>query len=77
MPENPARWRSTWSEMERIHRQSIILCTMSSTATSAPAVKRPLREMHSAFLPRYHVMGVAVRSGDSWIKAINTDFEIK
>jgi hypothetical protein len=24
-----------------------------------------------------HVMGVAVRSGDSWIKAINTDFEIK
>jgi hypothetical protein len=23
------------------------------------------------------VMGVAVRSGDSWIKAINTDFEIK
>ena len=24
-----------------------------------------------------HVMGVAVRSGDNWIKAINTDFEIK
>ena len=24
-----------------------------------------------------HVMGVAVRSGDSWIKAINTDFEVK
>jgi hypothetical protein len=24
-----------------------------------------------------HVMGVAVRSGDVWIKAINTDFEIK
>ena len=24
-----------------------------------------------------HVMGVAIRSGDSWIKAINTDFEIK
>ena len=24
-----------------------------------------------------HVMGVAVRSGDTWIKAINTDFEIK
>jgi hypothetical protein len=24
-----------------------------------------------------HVMGVAVRSGDAWIKAINTDFEIK
>ena len=24
-----------------------------------------------------HVMGVAVRAGDSWIKAINTDFEIK
>jgi hypothetical protein len=24
-----------------------------------------------------HVMGVAVRSGDSWLKAINTDFEIK
>ena len=24
-----------------------------------------------------HVMGVAVRSGESWIKAINTDFEIK
>jgi hypothetical protein len=24
-----------------------------------------------------HVMGVAVRSGDSWIKAINADFEIK
>jgi len=23
-----------------------------------------------------HVMGVAVRAGDSWIKAINTDFEI-
>ena len=23
------------------------------------------------------VMGVAVRSGDNWIKAINTDFEIK
>jgi hypothetical protein len=26
---------------------------------------------------RCHVMGVAVRSGDNWIKAINTDFEIK
>jgi hypothetical protein len=26
---------------------------------------------------RCHVMGVAVRSGDIWIKAINTDFEIK
>ena len=25
----------------------------------------------------YHVMGVAVRLGDIWIKAINTDFEIK
>ncbi len=24
-----------------------------------------------------HVMGVAIRSGDNWIKAINTDFEIK
>jgi len=24
-----------------------------------------------------HVMGVAVRLGDNWIKAINTDFEIK
>jgi len=24
-----------------------------------------------------HVMGVEVRSGDSWIKAINTDVEIK
>ena len=24
-----------------------------------------------------HVMGVAVRSGDTWLKAINTDFEIK
>ena len=24
-----------------------------------------------------HVMGVAVRSGDVWVKAINTDFEIK
>ena len=24
-----------------------------------------------------HVMGVAVRSGDNWIKAINPDFEIK
>lgn len=24
-----------------------------------------------------HVMGVTVRSGDVWIKAINTDFEIK
>ena len=24
-----------------------------------------------------HVTGVAIRSGDSWIKAINTDFEIK
>ncbi len=24
-----------------------------------------------------HVTGVAVRSGDNWIKAINTDFEIK
>ena len=24
-----------------------------------------------------HAMGVAVRSGDIWIKAINTDFEIK
>ena len=24
-----------------------------------------------------HVMGVAVRLGDSWLKAINTDFEIK
>ena len=24
-----------------------------------------------------HVMGVAVRVGDNWIKAINTDFEIK
>jgi hypothetical protein len=23
------------------------------------------------------VMGVAIRSGDTWIKAINTDFEIK
>jgi hypothetical protein len=26
---------------------------------------------------RCHVMGVAVRSGDVWIKAINADFEIK
>ena len=26
---------------------------------------------------RCHVMGVAVRLGDNWIKAINTDFEIK
>jgi hypothetical protein len=24
-----------------------------------------------------HVMGVAVYSGDNWLKAINTDFEIK
>jgi len=24
-----------------------------------------------------HVTGVAVRSGDNWLKAINTDFEIK
>jgi len=24
-----------------------------------------------------HVTGVAIRSGDGWIKAINTDFEIK
>ena len=24
-----------------------------------------------------HVAGVAVRSGDNWLKAINTDFEIK
>jgi len=24
-----------------------------------------------------HVTGLAVRSGDTWIKAINTDFEIK
>jgi hypothetical protein len=24
-----------------------------------------------------HVMRLAIRSGDSWIKAINTDFEIK
>ena len=28
MPENPARWRSSWSKMERIYRQSLILCTM-------------------------------------------------
>ena len=26
---------------------------------------------------RCHVTGVAIRSGDAWIKAINTDFEIK
>ncbi len=36
-PENPARWRSSWSKMECIHGQSLILCTMKS-ATSAPAL---------------------------------------
>src|SRR5947199_6163093 len=36
-PENPARWRSSWSKMECIHGQSLILCTMKS-ATSASAL---------------------------------------
>ena len=35
MPENPARWRSSWSKMERIHGQSLLLCAMKSATTSA------------------------------------------
>src|SRR5215468_3748003 len=38
MPQNPARWRSSWSEMECIHGQSLIVCTMKSTTMSATAV---------------------------------------
>src|SRR5262245_54402744 len=38
MPENPARWRSSWSKMECIHGQSLILCTMKSATTSAAAL---------------------------------------
>src|SRR6266478_2422815 len=38
MPENSARWRSSWSKMECIHGQSLILCTMKSATTSAPAL---------------------------------------
>src|SRR5262245_56098994 len=30
MPQNPARWRSSWSKMECIYDQSLILCTMKS-----------------------------------------------
>jgi hypothetical protein len=38
MPENPARWRSSWSKMERIYGQSLILCTMKFATTSASAL---------------------------------------
>jgi hypothetical protein len=33
--------------------------------------------LEKAIDKRCHVTGVAIRSGDTWIKAINTDFEIK
>src|SRR5437879_6629162 len=38
MPENPARWRWSWSKMECIHGQSLILCTIRWATTSAPAL---------------------------------------
>src|SRR5258705_7336458 len=45
MPENPARWRSSWSKMECIHGQSLILCTMKSATTSAPTLHCLVRSL--------------------------------
>jgi hypothetical protein len=49
MPENPARWRSSWSKMECIHRQSLILCTMKSGTTSARPLNGPIAKCVQRF----------------------------
>ena len=47
MPKDPAGSRSSWSKMERIHRQSLLLYTMKSGTTSAPA--RPFGHNYPVF----------------------------
>ena len=49
-------------------------CWRRSSPTNPGNWQANLQKAHEGHC---HVMGVAVRSGDSWIKAINTDFEVK
>jgi hypothetical protein len=46
-------------------------------ATRVPIIPEWQANLKKAEGGHCHVMGVAVRSRDNWIKAINPDFEIK